>query len=152
MFYNKREPVSFFYNRPLYTLYTEAKVDVTQDAPIKSSLLLTSRTMLSVLVLKSSLITAPTSHSHLPRSLSSTPTISRPQWPPPPPPPTFETRETVAEAEDGVELDRTARYLKEAVRVGHGFMTVADIQQAIIPSLSIPNFQRQIRQHHSSLT
>ena len=71
--------------------------------------------MLSVLVLKSSLITAPTSHSHLPRSLSSTPTISRPQWPPPPP--TLETRETVAEAVDGVELDRTARYLKDVVRV-----------------------------------
>ena len=79
------------------------------------SLLLTSRTMLSVLVLKSSLITAPTSHSQLPRSLSSTPTISRPQWPPPlPPPPTLETRETVADdAVEGVELDRTARYLRE---------------------------------------
>ena len=77
------------------------------------SLLLTSRTMLSVLVLKSSLITAPTSHSQLPRSLSSTPTISRPQWPPPLPPPTLETRETVVDAVEGVELDRTARYLRE---------------------------------------
>ena len=76
------------------------------------SLLLTSRTMLSVLVLKSSLITAPTSHSQLPRSLSSTPTISRPQWPPPLPPPMLETRETVADAVEGVELDRTARYLR----------------------------------------
>lgn len=40
----------------------------------------TSKLMRSVLVRKSSWITAPTSHSHRPWSRNSTPTISSPQW------------------------------------------------------------------------